>query len=86
MSDNSFRATVGTPRQVIDLDRAEAMRLLASYGRVVFTRRALPTIRPVNHLIDDGRVVLRTRLAAKASIEVRSRNNSGKVVAYEAGP
>ena len=41
-----------------ELERAEAMRLLASigYGRVVFTLNALPAIRPVNHLVDDGRV------------------------------
>lgn len=62
------------------------MRLLASigHGRVVFTRQALPAIRPVNHLIDDGRVIVRTRLASKVSVAVRSRNSSGEVVAYEA--
>lgn len=86
MSGNTFRTTAGMPREVIELDRAEAMRLLASvgYGRVVFTREALPAIRPVNHLVDGGRVVLRTRLAAKVSVTARSHNNPGTVVAYEA--
>lgn len=86
MSDNPDRSTVGTPREVVDLDRAEAMRLLGSigYGRVVFTREALPAIRPVNHLIDRGRVIVRTRLTATVSVEVRSRDSSGVVVAYEA--
>ena len=39
------------------LDRAEAMRLLASVdvGRVIFTLNALPAVRPVNHLVNLGR-------------------------------
>jgi hypothetical protein len=55
-----------TPRESVTLDPVEAMRLLASvsYGRVVFTQEALPAIGPVNHLLDDGRVIIRTRLTA----------------------
>ncbi|WP_280339422.1 pyridoxamine 5'-phosphate oxidase family protein [Nocardia neocaledoniensis] len=52
-------------RRVLELGRAEALRLLASVpmGRVVYTRDALPAIRPVNHLVDeDGLIVVRTRL------------------------
>lgn len=66
--------------------RDEAMRLLASvdHGRVVFTRAALPAIRPVNHLVVDGRVIGRTRLTAKVSVAVRSSADAGVVVAYEA--
>jgi len=73
-------------REVVQLDPAEAMRLLASvgHGRVVFTRDALPAIRPVNHLVDDGRVIVRTRLTAKVSAAVRSNADAGVVVAYEA--
>jgi nitroimidazol reductase NimA-like FMN-containing flavoprotein (pyridoxamine 5'-phosphate oxidase superfamily) len=73
-------------REVEELDRIEAMRLLASvgYGRVVFTSNALPAIRPVNHLVDGGRVILRTRLTTKVSAAVRSNAESGVVVAYEA--
>ena len=73
-------------RDVVELDRAEALRLLASvdHGRVVFTREALPAIRPVNHLVDDGRVIVRTRLTAKVSTAVRSGNASEVIVAYEA--
>ncbi len=71
---------------VVELDRDEAMRLLASveYGRVVFTADALPAIRPVNHLVDDGRVIIRTRLNRKLSVSVRSSTDSRVVVAYEA--
>ncbi|PEG40728.1 hypothetical protein CQY20_06725 [Mycolicibacterium agri] len=62
------------------------MRLLASvgYGRVVFTQDALPAIRPVNHLVDAGQVILRTRVTAPFSAAVRSGANSAVVVAYEA--
>lgn len=62
------------------------MRLLASidHGRVVFTRNALPAIRPVNHLIDNGHVILRTSLTATLSTVVRPHLSTGVVVAYEA--
>lgn len=62
---------------------SEALRLLAAvdYGRVVFTFGALPAIRPVNHLVDDGRIIIRTRLTSAISTATRSRDNS--VVAYE---
>ncbi|HYB35486.1 MAG TPA: pyridoxamine 5'-phosphate oxidase family protein [Mycobacterium sp.] len=61
------------------------MRLLASvdYGRVVFTLNALPAIRPVNHLVDDGRIIIRTRLTNAISTVMRSANPA-VVVAYEA--
>ena len=66
------------------LDDAKAMRLLASvdYGRVVFTLKSLPAIRPVNHLVDEGRIVIRTRLTSAISTTMRS--SGGVVVAYEA--
>jgi hypothetical protein len=67
------------------LDRVEAMRLLASvsYGRVVFTLAALPAIRPVNHLVDEDRIIIRTRLTTSISAAVQS-TTAGVVVAYEA--
>ncbi|MEV6216816.1 pyridoxamine 5'-phosphate oxidase family protein [Nocardia sp. NPDC051833] len=71
-------------REVVDLDRAEAMRLVAEapFGRVVFTRNALPAIRPVNHLVDeDGVIIVRTRLTARLTGAVAG--NSPVVVAYE---
>jgi nitroimidazol reductase NimA-like FMN-containing flavoprotein (pyridoxamine 5'-phosphate oxidase superfamily) len=68
-----------------ELSRDEAMQLLASvdYGRVVFTLTALPAIRPVNHRVDDGRIIIRTRLTAAISAVVRSADPA-VVVAYEA--
>jgi hypothetical protein len=74
------RAAAGAQR----LNNSEAIRLLTSisYGRVVFTLDALPAIRPVNHLVDEGRIIIRTRLTASISAAVRSAD--GIVVAYEA--
>lgn len=57
------------PRRIDQLDRPEAFALLesVSYGRVVFTLAALPAIRPVNHVVDDGEIVIRTRRLAGLS-------------------
>ncbi|MCP2278060.1 Pyridoxamine 5'-phosphate oxidase [Nocardia amikacinitolerans] len=73
-----------TDCDVVELAREEALTLLARapFGRVVYTRDALPAIRPVNHLLDDGLLIVRTRLASQFSATVRSR--SEVVVAYEA--
>ncbi|MCF3100361.1 pyridoxamine 5'-phosphate oxidase family protein [Streptomyces roseoverticillatus] len=58
--------TTAPPRRRIELTRAESLRLLrtVSLGRVVFTRRALPAIRPVNHVVDGGHIVIRTHEGA----------------------
>jgi hypothetical protein len=85
MSDYDGGLGLGQPAAGAQrLDRIEAIRLLASisYGRIVFTLNALPAIRPVNHLLDEGRIIIRTRLTASISAAVRS--SEGIVVAYEA--
>lgn len=71
-------------RRLVELDRAESLALLASapYGRVVFTQQALPAIRLVNHVVDGGRIFIRTRLTAKIGQAARAPQAS--VVAYEA--
>ncbi|MEV5378268.1 pyridoxamine 5'-phosphate oxidase family protein [Streptomyces nondiastaticus] len=68
------------------LDRFEALRLLGSVslGRVVFTRRALPAIRPVNHIVDGEDIVIRTHEAAALVSYTREAADLGVVVAYEA--
>ena len=71
-------------RHVKEITREEAMRLLGSvgFGRVVFTSRALPAIRPVTHLVEDGHVIIRTD---DGSAIVRAASEErGTVVAYEA--
>lgn len=67
-------------RHLREIPEAESLRLLASvpFGRVVFSRNALPAIRPVNHVVDGRAVIIRTHLGAA----VLSRD--GQVVAYEA--
>lgn len=62
------------------------MRLLGTvdYGRVVFNQQALPAIRVVNHIVDEGRVIVRTRLTATVCNVVRLGGAAGVVVAYEA--
>lgn len=62
------------------LETKESLRLLGSvpFGRVVFSQNAMPAIRPVNHIVDNGAVVIRTHLGAAVLSSV------GMVVAYEA--
>jgi hypothetical protein len=80
------------PRSVEELGREEAMDLLGSvsYGRLVFTLAALPAIRPVNHVVDDGEIVIQTRRLAGISTALASATDHGldqepdAVVAYEA--
>ncbi|MEH0637815.1 pyridoxamine 5'-phosphate oxidase family protein [Streptomyces bottropensis] len=70
----------------VELDGVEALRLLGSVslGRVVFTRHALPTVRPVNHVLVDGDVVIRTQGDATLARYTRQAGRTGAVVAYEA--
>ncbi len=84
MSSPDFAAD-GDLRRVIALERGEAIRLLAgvAYGRVVFSRDALPAIRPVNHLVEqDGRIVIRMQPANRPTALIRPLQQI--VVAYEA--
>ncbi|ANP50621.1 nitroimidazol reductase NimA-like FMN-containing flavoprotein (pyridoxamine 5'-phosphate oxidase superfamily) [Streptomyces griseochromogenes] len=70
----------------IDLDRADALRLLGSVsmGRIVFTRQALPTVRPVNHVLDGGDIVIRTCEGSALTSQAQQADGTGVVVAYEA--
>jgi len=65
---------------MVELTRRESLRRLAgvSFGRIVFTRQALPAIRPVNHIVDNGAIIVRTHLGAAVLAA------TGMVVAYEA--
>lgn len=70
-------------RQLEALPREESLRLLgtASLGRVVFTHFALPAIRPVNHIVEGDKIIIRTHLGATIASAV---DGTGTVVAYEA--
>ncbi|MGW1551191.1 pyridoxamine 5'-phosphate oxidase family protein [Streptomyces sp. NPDC002346] len=64
-----------------ELGRQECLRLMAKVpvGRIVYTRRALPAVLPVNFSLDgDGAVLLRTSAASEL---VRAMD--GAVVAFE---
>lgn len=68
---------------LVELTRAQALALLGSvsFGRIVFTRGALPAIRPVNHALIDGHLVIRTHEGAALT---KVAGTGGVVVAYEA--
>ncbi|MEV7279462.1 pyridoxamine 5'-phosphate oxidase family protein [Streptomyces sp. NPDC093111] len=75
----------GGARRTLRLDTEEALRLLASVplGRIVFTQRALPAVRPVNHLVDGGDILVRTHDDAALALLARAGGSDGVVVAYE---
>ncbi|MEV4117154.1 pyridoxamine 5'-phosphate oxidase family protein [Nonomuraea sp. NPDC049695] len=70
-------------RHLQELPEAEALRLLAGvpFGRIVFTRHALPAVRPVNHLVVDGQIVIRSTPGTILSTHVEPAE---AVVAFEA--
>jgi len=72
--------TDSQPGRMRPVARDEALRLLGSvpHGRIVFTERALPAVRVVNHVLDDGHVVVRVPAGAAVLRAV------GQVVAYQA--
>jgi hypothetical protein len=86
MGIENGRAASPGPRRSIELDSAEALRLLGSVslGRVVFTRNALPTIRPVNHVLDGSDIIIRTHEGAGLTSHTKQGGHPGVVVAYEA--
>ncbi|MCX4854067.1 pyridoxamine 5'-phosphate oxidase family protein [Streptomyces canus] len=65
-----------------ELGRQECLRLMANapIGRIVYTRRALPAVLPVNFTLDgDDAILLRTSAASELV-----RAIDGAVVAFEA--
>ena len=71
-------------RRLTELDRGEALRLLGSVslGRIVFTQRAMPAVRPVNHILDSTGIIIRSH--SGAAIISEADTGRGAVVAYEA--
>ncbi|MCH7230566.1 pyridoxamine 5'-phosphate oxidase family protein [Glycomyces sp. L485] len=73
-----------TQRNLVELDRAQALGLLerAPFGRVAFISEGFPTIRPYNHVVVDGEIIVHTRQStafAQAVIE-----SAGLEVAFQA--
>ncbi|ELS54705.1 pyridoxamine 5'-phosphate oxidase family protein [Streptomyces viridochromogenes] len=86
MVHDDNRPVLAGPRRRIELNGAEALRLLGSVslGRIVFTRHALPTVRPVNHALDGGDIVIRIHEGAALTSHAQRADDPGVVVAYEA--
>ncbi|GAA3494963.1 pyridoxamine 5'-phosphate oxidase family protein [Streptomyces prasinosporus] len=86
MTIDHAQSVPAAPRRSVGLGTDEALRLLGSvsFGRIVFTRHALPTVRPVNHVLDDGGVVIRTHEGMALTARARDADDRGVVVAYEA--
>ena len=84
VEDEAIRPWITQSRQAVDLTATESWRLLASVslGRIVFTKDALPAIRPVNHLVDDHTIIIRSHLGA--AIVAHAAFDDGVVVCYEA--
>ena len=68
------------PRHMRELSAARSFRLLAgvSLGRIAFTSDAMPQIRPVNHVLDDEDIIIRSHIGAAILA------THGQVVSYEA--
>ncbi|WP_314245433.1 pyridoxamine 5'-phosphate oxidase family protein [Streptomyces kutzneri] len=76
-----------TPRRrTEELGTEEALRLLGTVGlgRIVFTRHALPAVRPVNHLLDDGDIIVRVQDGPTLAALLTAPDSPDVVVAYEA--
>jgi uncharacterized protein len=71
---------VNVDSEVEVLSPEECISLAATMpiGRIVFTDRALPAVQPVNFLIDDGSVIIRTMQGSKLAAATRNA-----VVAFE---
>ena len=82
--DEQIRAQLMRSRQTLELTGAESWQLLGSVslGRIVFTWHAMPAIRPVNHLVDDETIIVRSYLGS--AIVARAAADDGAVVCYEA--
>jgi len=72
----------GSSAHLVELSHDEALKLLGTVrlGRVAFTDRALPAIRPVNHVMDEGDIIVRTH----GGSTLLNGAPASEVVAYEA--
>jgi Pyridoxamine 5'-phosphate oxidase len=71
-------------RRLETLSRESALSLVSSVslGRIVFTHLALPALRPVPHLVDGSRIIIRAELGGAVTAAVGVEG--GTVVAYQA--
>ncbi|WP_083896228.1 pyridoxamine 5'-phosphate oxidase family protein [Nocardia jiangxiensis] len=83
-SDPPQRPTGPPEVGVIALDSNECLTLLAevSLGRVVYTRDALPAVRPVNHVVRDGQIIIGAGATPWLTDMLRARDKT--VLGYQA--
>jgi uncharacterized protein len=65
--------------EVLTPSECLALAGTVSIGRIVFTERALPAVQPVNFVLDDGLVIIRTADGTKLAEALRNA-----IVAFEA--
>jgi len=72
----------GGLRRLEEMDPRESMTLLGSVplGRIVFTARALPAVRPARHIVDDEHLIV---CADGEAAITSARPGAGTVVAYQ---
>ncbi len=64
----------GEGGELVELTRSECLSLLADglIGRVVFTDHALPTVQPINYLLDGEEIIFRTANGSKLAAATRN--------------
>jgi uncharacterized protein len=64
----------GEGGELVELTRSECLSLLADgvIGRVIFTDHALPTVQPVNYLLDHEEIIFRTANGSKLAAATRN--------------
>lgn len=69
-------------RVLVRVQPEDALQLLGEveFGRFVFVDNGEPAIRPLNHILDDGDVIVRTH----ASAAIAGAAGDGRRVAYQA--
>jgi nitroimidazol reductase NimA-like FMN-containing flavoprotein (pyridoxamine 5'-phosphate oxidase superfamily) len=74
----------GGDRRMKPMTRQQALDKLASaaFGRVVFTQHAMPALRQVNHIVQDGQIIIRSH--PDSAITAHADHGQGTVVLYEA--
>lgn len=78
------------PRRTVELDPDEALLLLSSVplGRIVFPidfpQSVLPAVRPVNHILDDGDIIVCASNGAALTAPTEQADSQGVAVAYQA--
>ena len=68
----------GNGLEILDAEECRCLLSSASVGRVGITMGALPTVLPVNFLLDDDRILVRSGKGTKLTAALR-----GTVVAFE---